>query len=355
MLALLALAAVMLVDAFGRDDLPFGPRSGATQRVEWEHKGFSMPVWSQEGLYDSGRALEQLVGTGANSVTFVVTWYTPDQHSPEVVRTTLTASDDSLIWAMRRARALGLKVMLKPHLDREDRQWRAHINPADAERWFRNYGAMINHYADLARAEGAVGLCVGAELIAMSTHPAYESQWRTLIAGVRSRFGGKLTYSANWGGGYSVSEDFAQEYHKIPFWDALDYLGIAAYFELASTEDPTLDGMKASWAKWQTNRIAPFQERWGKPVLFIEGGYRSVNGTARAPWNTWDDGPLDLQEQADCWEALFQTWADVPWFAGGAFWAWSTRTDVKSSDRGYEIQNKPAYHTVTTWFGGRRR
>ena len=44
-----------------------------------------------------------------------------------------------------------------------------------------------------------------------------------MIAGVRQRFDGKLTYGANWGG-----SDAIEEWTHVPFWDALDYIGIAA-------------------------------------------------------------------------------------------------------------------------------
>jgi len=323
-----------------------------TSPLGWDYRGFNMPVWSVDGFYNSDPALRQLADTGANSVTFVVTWYTLNRYSPDIVRTEQTASDESLIWAIERARSLGLRVMLKPHLDTRDHVWRAYINPGDTELWFRNYADLLDHYADIASQHGVTALCVGTELITLSTSPANEGHWRQLIAGVRTRFGGALTYSANWGGGYGASEDFAGEYTRIPFWDALDYLGLSAYFEVADTTTPTVASMEARWSEWHTTAIAPFQARWGKPVLFTEGGYRSVDGTASHPWDATTNGPSDVQEQADCWEALFRSWQGVPWLAGGSFWAWSVE-DTPAQDTGYEVQNKEAYQVVTTWFGGK--
>jgi hypothetical protein len=320
----------------------------AATSLGWEHKGFSLPVWDENGLNNSGPALEQLASTGANSVTFVITWYQPSITATDMNRTGGTASDASLIWAMQKANSLGLKVILKPHVDSQDGLWRAYINPQDPSSWFANYRSkIIYHYADLGKTYGASGLVIGAELITMATTPAYDSQWRSLIAGVRQRFSGKLTYSANWGSG-----DFAEEFTRVPFWDALDYIGISAYFPLADTTTPTVSGMVSRWNSWRTLKIEPVQQRWGKPVLFIEGGYRSADGTAKEPFNSWDVWPLDTQEQVDCWEALFQAWADVPWFAGGAFWAWNLNTNISPTDIWYEVQNKPALNTIKTGFGG---
>ena len=248
--------------------------------------------------------------------------------------------------------------MIKPHVDSLDGQWRAHIHPCSityaepcpaandlAGTWFANYTTIMNHYADIAQQQGASALCVGAELIDLSTNPAYTGQWRSLIAGIRAHFGGKLTYSANWGSG-----DFATEYTRIPFWDALDYIGISAYFPLANTNTPTVAGMKSNWVNTIMPPISAVQQQWGKPVMFTEIGYRSADGTAQAPFDSWDAWPLDAQEQADCYEATFESWAAVPWFAGANFWFWSTNPNTSATDTDYTVQNKLAANTVTSWY-----
>ena len=342
-----ALTAFALLGAAPLAPATAQPAASAATALAWQHRGFTIASYAENDLYDSGAALQQLADAGANSVTFAVTWYTPHQYSTDIYRTGSTATNGALIWAVERAKSLGLRVILKPHLDSQDGAWRAFINPSDADRWFANYAAMLNGYADLGRLHGAEGLCVGAELIAMSTNPAYDARWRALIAGVRSRFAGTLTYSANWGG-----EGFGEEYPKVPFWDALDVLGISAYFELADTNAPTVAQLRARWDGWRANKIAPFQARWNKPLMFIEGGYRSVDGAARQPWNSDAPGPADRQEQADLYEALFQTWATVPWFHGSAFWYWSPNASVDANGTGYEVQNKTALATVAAWFKG---
>jgi len=337
------------------------PHVRAASPLGWEYKGFTMAPYSQDelGSSNTATALQQLAHAGANAVTFAVSWYTDNVYSATIYRTGNTASDASLITAIKEARSLGLKVVLKPHVDSLDGQWRAHIHPCSvsnvepcppandrANTWFANYATIIDHYADIAQQQGAALLCVGAELIDLSTNPAYTSQWRALIASVRARFGGKLTYSANWG-----ADSFATEYTRVPFWDALDYIGISAYFPLASTTTPTVDGMRATWVNKVQPRIATLQQQWGKQVLFTEGGYRSADGTAQAPFDSWDSWPLDAQEQADCYEATFEAWANVPWFAGTAFWYWSSNPTLSSTDTDYPIQNKAAYNTVASWFG----
>ncbi len=344
--ALLVLAAVVLATIVPVEGLPAMPVRAASP-VNWQFKNFSMPAYGENDYLQSAGALQQLADAGATSVTFVPNQFQTSESSAVIFRTASTATDDSLRYAIREAKARGLQVVLKPHLDPQNGVWRAMIDPADINTWFTNYRAFLNHYLDIAIAENATLFCIGAELITVSTNPAYEARWRSLIANLRSRYSGKLTYSANWGG-----EGFNEEYPDVPFWDSLDYLGISAYFDMASTNTPTVAGMKARWDYWRDTRILPFQQRWNKPVLFTEGGYRSVDGAARAPWDAYYYGTLDHQEQADCYEALFQAWATTPWFAGGMFWWWSYRADVSPQSHDYEVQNKPAYQVVKAYFGG---
>jgi len=340
------------------------PLAHAASTVAWEFKGTTIASYAQDDLASSNTAasLQQLAGTGANSVTFVVTWYQDNIYAANIYRTNNTASDAALITAMNEARALNLKVILKPHVDTLDGQWRARIRPCAVQgvqpcpagsdltgTWFASYDALMDHYADIAQQDGAAVLSVGAELIDLSTNPANTSQWRAMIAGVRARFAGKLIYSANWGNG---AGDPNCEYTRLPFWDALDYIGISAYFPLANTTTPTVSGMVSTWVNTWQPQIAAVQQQWGKPVLFIEGGYRSADGTAQQPFDNWDNWPLDTQEQSDCYQATFQAWATVPWFAGEQFWNWETDPNVSGTNTGYSVQNKPAQAVVTSWFGG---
>jgi hypothetical protein len=92
-------------------------------------------------------------------------------------------------------------------------------------------------------------------------------------------------------------------------------------------------------------------QRWRKPLLFTEVGYRSASGTAQHPFVYADGAPLDTQEQAACYTGLFEAWATVPWLAGALFWQWSIGGGG-GTDTGYDIAYKPAAAVVRAWFHG---
>jgi hypothetical protein len=276
----------------------------------------------------------------------VVTWYQEKAYTTKIFSTDKTPSDESLTHAIGQIHALGKKVMLKPHLDligTEGGSWRGEIScPTDMEweEWFNNYANFILHYAKLAEENKVELYCIGTELSCVAT--TKERMWREkIIKPVRRIYKGPLTYAANWN----------DEYQRVKFWDALDYVGIDAYFPLSDKEWPNLDEIKAGWDKWVKD-IEEFQKRVAKPVIFPEVGYCSAGGTAKTPWEEITSGRANLELQRDCYEALFQVFWEKPWFYGVYWWKWGT--DVRfggPSNKGYSPQNKPALNTIKKWYG----
>ena len=160
---------------------------------------------------------------------------------------------------------------------------------------------------------------------------------------MRSRFDGKLTYSANW--------DHVDE---IGFWDELDVVGMTAYFELTEKDGPTVDELVAAWTPIK-ERLLGLQARVKKPILFTEVGYPAQTGANRQPWNylLYRDSQKtkpDEREQADCFRALFRTWTDAPRaFEGMYIWNWWRHEDPKS-DLGYSVFGRSAHAVIKQHF-----
>jgi len=309
-------------------------------------RGFDFAAWGP-GIYrtpGSDTSLANLAATGANWVGIVVTVYQPDRRATDIRRLPVaTPTDADLRHAIATAHRLGLKVMLKPHVDlsRDDAHWRGDIGNAFTEaqwsRWFAAYTRIITGYAALARAERVELFCVGTELEGTSGR---ETEWRRVIAAVRAAYGGPLVYAANWSG----------EAAAIRFWDALDYLGVDAYYPLATEAGATVAELQQGWAAG-VNELAGLHARWKKPILLTEVGFRSSAGACREPWE-WQSSPaLDLQEQANGYQATFQALWMQPWLAGLFWWDWEADlTHGGAQDRGYTPWGKPAEAIVRRYY-----
>jgi hypothetical protein len=317
---------------------------------QWQ-KGISYVIWDKSyyGSKASDETLKKLALTKANWVSLHTTWYQQTNESVDISPSPRTPSDESLIHAIRTIHSLGLKVMLKPQLDLRDTsggEWRGtieFITESDWQAWFDNYTKFMVHYAELAETEEVEMLCIGTELTSAAI--VRPDLWQQkVIKSVRRVYTGYLTYAANW----------YEEYHDIKFWGALDYAGIDAYFPLVDTNKPTFTEIKEGWQTHVLD-IEKWQKTINKPVIFTEIGYYSSTGAARVPWEHMGGKELDLEQQANCYEALFQTFWDKPWLAGIYWWEWGPSVmSGGRNNKGFTPQNKPAEEVLKKWYGKQR-
>jgi hypothetical protein len=290
------------------------------------------------GAPASDASLARLAQDGNSDVEIVATVYMANRYSTSVAPTASTPTDASILHAMQTARSLGLRVTLKPQVDIETGSWRGGITPLYASLWFSSYEQQIDHYADLAREGGASMYVVGTELKTMSG-PGYTYRWQQLISGVRQRFGGQLTYAANY-----------DEFQQIGFWGSLDYIGVDAYWPIASSSDQPVAALFSAWTtRGYLGALQRASAITGKPVLFTEVGYRSIVGATIHPgiWNSTAD--YDMQEQADAYESVYEALASKPWFAGLYWWSWPAALPPNGWNGDYTPTYKPAESVMKSW------
>lgn len=297
---------------------PVAPAHGITF-VDWSAGGYATPA--------ADASLTALAGTGATDVAILVTAYeaSPTDDVPRM-DDPRTPTPDAVAAACARAEALGLRVTLKLHVDLDDGAWRATIDPRDPKAWFAAYDAFVLAWAKRAEACGASRLVVGTEL-ASTLHD--EPRWRALVAKVRSVFDGELTYAASW-----------DEARLVPFWDALDRVGVDAYQPVAGEHRHARLDVLAAWQPW-LDRLHRLARRTGRPVLLTELGYRSVEGAGRRPWSS-DGGVRDDGTQADLYWAALEAMRAPGWLGGVLLWDWPAVSDPMLDPTGYTPRAKPA-------------
>lgn len=322
----------------------FGLAQGAEPFFQ---KGICYVSWEKErycSIY-SDKSLGMLAQTGAEWVAIVTTYYQDKFNSKEIFPMGKTPSDESLVHAIKQAHQLGLKVMLKPHLDlirESDGLWRGDIgfqSESDWQEWFRQYLKFILHYARLAQETKVELYCIGTELCFASTQTKF---WeREIIPKVRKAYSGKLIYAANW-----------DEYKNIRFWNSLDYIGIDAYFPLQQKGNPQYQEIKNSWTEW-AQEIGIWQSKIKKPVIFTEIGYRSCDFAAAKPWENSYSARPNLEIQADCYRAAFEVVSNLSWCKGIYWWYWKATPFVGGlNNRDFTPQNKPAESILTYYYRG---
>ncbi|MGH7141828.1 MAG: glycoside hydrolase family 113 [Minisyncoccia bacterium] len=297
-------------------------------------------------------SLRSLKATGATYVSLVVPYYQSNIYSTDIAPGYNTPTDSALASAIDYAHSIGLKVALDMHVDPYTGDWRANINPSDRTTWFQNYGNYLTHLATLGQAHGVELIIIGSELVDMPTYAQNgdnTAEWEKLISEVRNVYSGQLTYDANSDNNESGGV-FQDEKDYIGFWNDLDYAGISAYYNL-NTQNDDVSSLEGQWDYWNGADLKPFSQKVGKPILFVEVGYRSVDGAHEQPWNWQMGGNANETEQQNDYQALFSYWNNYPYIAGVLLWDWETNPNGGGSgNTDYTPQNKPAEQTITQWF-----
>lgn len=237
----------------------------------------------------------------------------------------------------------GIKVMVKPQIWVWRGEFTGYMKMSTEEDWKileDSYRDFILEYAQLAAQTKAEMFCIGTELEQFIMNR--QEYWNKLIADIKAVYKGKLTYAANW-----------DEYKRVPFWEALDYIGVDAYFPVSESKTPTVEEARAGWQRWK-DELAGVSARADKPIIFTEYGYRSVDFSGKEPWRSDRSmNQVNLEAQTNTITALYQEVWSEPWFAGGFVWKWFTHdANVGGSDNTqFTPQNKPAENVIQQYYG----
>jgi hypothetical protein len=251
---------------------------------------------------------------------------------------------DGIIECIKMSKKNNLKVMLKPQiwlrgtwigeLDyKTDSEWLA---------WEKSYRDYIMFYTKIAIDQKVEMLCIGTEIRnSAKKRPKF---WKELISEIRSKYAGKLTYSANW-----------DDYHSISFWPDLDFVGISAYFPLSEQKTPVVSALVKKWDDYKGD-LSRFSKRYKKQILFTEYGYLTIDGCAGKTWELEKirrSSNINEQAQSNAFEALYTSFWKETWWAGGFVWKWFPQgmghEGQAASD--YCPQGKLAEKTIAKWYG----
>jgi hypothetical protein len=239
-------------------------------------------------------------------------------------------TDEAVCEAAARAHALGLRVLLAPHLWTRGWTGALEFGASGWPHFFEEYRAFLLHYAVLAEREHMDALVVGHELPTASL--AFPDRWRELIAEVRRVYRGPVTYGANWD----------REVDQIAFWDACDMIGVSFYDPLATRAGATPAELETA-ARRALGSLRDLARKTGRPVLLTEAGYPAIASAAVRPWEESRLEGADPEAQGACYQALMDALDPEDWVAGVFLWKWPSGGEPSGREDGsYTPRGKPA-------------
>jgi hypothetical protein len=302
--ALLALVPLLASGRPGTDPKVVHGMTISCQTWGWE--------WGSDGF---GAELDELAKLGVNWVAIHPYGSIRADGTISTRRYEADPPPDWIVRPIREAHARGISILVIPHLAYwgSPWSWRGAIefpDPACRARFFETYTAWMTAIARAAK--DADGFSIGNETDKLV---CCEKEWRAVIAAVRKETSAKLTYAANF-----------DSYPTVPFWDALDAVGVQAYFPLSDAKDPTDDDLREGWRR-AIDGLRAISVRTGKPVVCTELGYDLSSDAARRPWESGrgrrEDEPTARALQERCLRiGLEETAREKDWLRGAFLWKW---------------------------------
>ena len=191
-------------------------------------------------------------------------------------------SDTALLEGMRAAKAAGFNVVLRliivldapwPMADNlHDR-----LNPDSWDEWFDSNRESVLRYAAICESAG-VDVYVFSDTLLSSY--AFEEEYRELISAIREIYRGRLAVATG---------PYHEALTSVAFWDALEFIGIngslftSRFVAFDEANGLSIDGVYDIFLREFESNLLPVLEATGKPLLWLEAYYASVERSTYSP------------------------------------------------------------------------
>lgn len=238
---------------------------------------------------------------------------------------------------IREAHARGLRIVIVPHLAYwgSPFRWRGDIAFTGEEEWARFWSTYTDFVTNLVETcRDADAFVLGSELDRTLGH---EAEWRALIADVRARTEKPLSYGANW-----------THYRHVPFWDALDVIGIQAYFPLADSVGADSTALAAAWSA-RMRELREYAAEQNRRICFTELGYNRSFRTPVEPWAYAVDGPEAEAVQRTCLRVALEAIEREDSVVGSFLWKWFP--DPRPVGRNFQLATPALKEAIAAAWG----
>lgn len=237
------------------------------------------------------------------------------------------------------------------------------FTPSDASIWFVNYATAARYWASYAENLGVDFFIIGTEFTALEK-TSNINYWNNVISSVRAVFSGEVSYETNYWY-YRTGTDNSMAQKKAQTWFSnLDFITVSAYWKVATNNSPTVSQLVNNWRNYvggsmlgddlKEDHLHELSLYFNKP-LWLAIGICSADGACMTPYafgTAYDSVGVDLQEQADYYEAFFRVFNGTSWVTGYIFdGSWMTDADLKDSinQKNFSVQGKPAQDIIADY------
>ena len=303
--------------------------------------------------YDIDQALKDIKMLDVNTVNIPIVIEIPSLTSNDMK--IADYSKDRAIKLIKKLKNKNIKIILEayPWINNGS-DYETEYNPSDKERFFRDWKNILDTLVDdIANKYDVDIINVASNFDKLER---YENEWCSIVDFVKNKFDGLVTYKTSWWYTATWDQESINKYNEKlnnKVFSKVDFISIAAYFELSDKSENTIDDLVNDLSKATIyNRgqniekeIYNFYEKYNKKIFFGELGFPRRNNAATHPWSATPSYTINDKEQARCFEAYKRVFENKDYIKGFSVFA----VGEKGEDKNF-YPSKESIEVIKSWY-----
>lgn len=303
--------------------------------------------------YEIDQALKDVKLLKANTVNIPIVIRIPSLTSNEMIIDEY--SKEKAIKLIKILKKNNIKVTLEAYpWIKNGSEYETEYNPEDKDKFFKDWkNILANLIDDIGNKYKADIIITGSNLTQLEI---YEDEWCEIINFTKDKFQGMVTYKTSWWYTATWDDESINKYDEKlnnKLFSKVDFISIAAYFELSDKSENTVEELvnclsSTSIYNRQQNvvkEVYNFYKKYNKEIYFGELGFPRKDYAASHPWNSYVSEVENNKEQARCFEAYRKVFENKKYIKGFSVFA----LGQKGEDKNY-YPSKESVEVISNWY-----
>lgn len=303
--------------------------------------------------YEIEQVLKDIKITNANTVNIPIVIKIPNLSSNEMIIDDY--SKEKAIQLIKLLKKDNIKIILEayPWINNGS-DYETEYNPNDKEKFFEDWENMLGTLIkDIANIYNVDVMITGSNFTKLEK---YEENWCNIINFTKENFKNQVTYKTSWWYTASWDEESKNKYNEKlnnKLFSQVDFISIAAYFELSDKAENTVEELINSLSCTTiynrnqniTKEIENFHTKYKKEIFFGELGFPRKNHAASHPWDSQVSNTYNGGEQGRCFEAYRNVFENKDYIKGFSVFA----LGQKGNDKNF-YPSSESIDVISNWY-----
>ena len=303
--------------------------------------------------YEIGQALVDIKLLKANTVNIPIVIRIPSLTSNEMIIDEY--SKEKAIKLIKILKKDNIKIILEAYpWIKNGSEYETEFNPEDKDKFFTDWKNILSNLID------SIGNKYKADIIITGSNltnlEKYEDDWCEIIKFTKDKFHGMVTYKTSWWYTATWDEDSINKYNEKlnnKLFSQVDFISIAAYFELSDKSENTVEELVECLSSTSiynrqqnvVNEIYNFHKKYNKEIYFGELGFPRKDYAASHPWDSYVSEVNNDKEQARCFQAYKKVFEKKKYIKGFSVFA----LGEKGEDKNF-YPSKESIEIISDWY-----